>query len=105
MPTLSNSTFQTIYPPGSGVNVKPTVIARAVDAPLRALVDNIGPVIVYLAYTIGDVAAAEGPTPTTYQLLAGESRVFILAPKQQIFCVGATAGATLCIATSDAVVV
>jgi hypothetical protein len=96
---MQNSDFQTVtvQPVGSST---PTTLAKAAKVPLRVLVNNVGPVVVFVAQTVSDLAPL--PSTATYRIFPGEQHSFIAAPKQGIFAVGAAVGGLLSVSTSEA---
>jgi hypothetical protein len=96
---MQNSLFQTltVLPVGS---TTPTTIVKAAKHPMRVVVSNVGPVLVFIAATTTDLAPL--PSTATYRLFPGESTVFVAAPKEGLFVVGAAVGGLLSISTSEA---
>jgi hypothetical protein len=96
---MQNVDFQTItvQPIGSAT---PTTLVKAAKIPLRVLVSNIGPVVIFVASTATDLAPQ--PTTATYRIFPGEQQVFVAAPKQSILAVGAAAGGLMSVSTSEA---
>jgi hypothetical protein len=96
--------FQTFNPPASAAGIDPQAIARGTKVPVRVLVRNAGGVLIFLAGTSEDAVGPDGlPSSATYRLPAGATDVFVLAPDQIMFAVGAAAGASVVVSTSEAV--
>jgi hypothetical protein len=70
---------------------------------MRVQIRNVGAVLAFLGMSSGDVAGPGGPTPETYRLPAGAVDIFVIAPQQKIYSVGAAAGALLSVAMSEAI--
>jgi hypothetical protein len=96
---MQNSFFQTltVLPIGSPT---PTTIVKAAKVPMRADVSNVGAVLVFVAATTTDLSPQ--PSTATYRLFPGQSRVFIAAPKEGFYVVGAAVGGLVSVATSEA---
>ena len=96
---MQNTKFQTItvLPIGSPT---PTTLVKAAQQPIRAQVNNVGAVLVFVAATVTDLVPA--PSTATYRLFPGESAVFIAAPREGFFVVGAAVGGLVSVSTSEA---
>jgi len=96
---MQNSDFQTVtvQPIGSQT---PTTLAKAATIPLRVLVNNVGPVVIFVATSVTDLSPL--PTTATYRIFPGEQHVFVAAPKQGIYAVGAAIGALMSVSISEA---
>lgn len=96
---MQNSHFQTItvLPIGS---TTPTTLVKAAQLPLRAVVSNVGAVLVFIAATTTDLQPL--PSTATYRLFPGESTVLVAAPKEGFYVVGAAVGGLVSVATSEA---
>lgn len=79
----------------------PATLFKAAGAPMRVVVRNTGPNLLFIAHDIGVLQAAPA-FAGTYRLLAGLSETFVLAPGQGLFaaCVGLAGQAS--IAASEA---
>lgn len=80
----------------------PASVAIAAKTPMRLLIRNVGSTIAFLAHeasSLQDISA----TSSAYQLPPGQEDVFVLAPGQGVWAVGAGAGGTLCYALSEAI--
>lgn len=100
---MQPTTFSTIPIPASG-SPAPTGIAYATKVPVRVLVRNVGGVAAIIGPTSGDVAGSQGPSrQSTVLLPPGASDVYVLAPQQKLYAVGAGAGGLLCISVAEAV--
>jgi len=96
---MQNSLFQTltVLPIGS---TTPTTIVKAAKQPMRAVVSNVGPVLVFVAATTTDLTPL--PSTATYRLFPGEQAVFVAAPKEGLYVVGAGVGGLVSVSTSEA---
>ena len=96
---MQNSDFQTVtvQPIGSST---PTTLAKAAQYPLRVLVSNVGPVLIFVATSVTDLTPR--PTTATYRIFPGEEHAFVLAPKQSAYAVGAAVGGLMSIVSSEA---
>jgi hypothetical protein len=96
---MQNSRFQTItvLPVGS---TTPTTLAKAAKHPLRVVVSNVGPVVVFIAATVTDLTPT--PSTSTYRLFPGEATVLVAAPQEGFYVVGAAIGGLVSVATSEA---
>jgi hypothetical protein len=96
---MQNVEFQTvtIQPIGSAT---PTTLVKAAKIPLRVLVSNVGPVVIFIASAVGDLTPQ--PSTATYRIFPGEQHVFVAAPKQGIYAVGAAIGGLMSVSTSEA---
>ena len=81
-------------------DANPTTLARATTVPLRVLVNNAGPVTIFVAGEVTSLAPV--PTVATYRIAAGEQHVFVLAPKQGLYGVAAGTGGLMSVAISEA---
>lgn len=97
---MQNTNFETytIQPVGS---TSPTTLAKAASAkPLRVLVNNVGPVVIFVSLTVTDLSPL--PTTASYRIFPGEQHSFVLAPKQGLYAVGAATGGLLSVSASEA---
>lgn len=97
---MQPSSFATYTIPAIGA-VTPTALAKAsAHIPMRVLVNNVGPVVVFVARETTDLTPQ--PSTSTYRIFPGEQHAFVLAPQQTIYALGAGAGGRLSVATSEA---
>jgi len=96
---MQNTNFETytVQPIGS---TAPTTLAKAATHPLRILVNNVGPVVLFLSLTTTDLSPV--PTTASYRVFPGEQHAFVLAPKQGLYAVGAAVGGLLSVSASEA---
>jgi len=99
---MQASRMVTIQVPAAGATAQPISLATAGAVPLRVLVRNIGPTLLFLGHASGDVAGPGGPTPETFRLPIGAEDIFVLVPKQVLYVVGAGVGGLVCAAVSEA---
>lgn len=100
---MQQTLFETFSVPGAATSqTDPFVIARGTEVPVRVMVKNVGPVPLFLAGADQDVVTEEGPSSKTFQLDASESEVFVLAPEQNMYAVGATDGGRVSVTISEA---
>lgn len=89
---MQNSGFQQYAVPGALTN-GPLAIAQASEVPMRVVVRNIGAVALFLTGASTDALTPEGPSSKTFLLAAGSADLtVVLAPKQKLYCAGATPG-------------
>ncbi len=96
---MQNTNFETytVQPIGA----QPTTLAKAATkTPIRVLVNNVGPVVIFVSLTTTDLLPA--PTTASYRIFPGEQNSFVLAPKQGLYAVGAAIGGLLSVSTSEA---
>ena len=104
MPQMQPTLFQTYTLPGVTAGAEPLGVARAPsDRPARALIDNIGGAVVFLAGSREDALNPSGVASSTFRLFPGASEVFVLAPSQVLYGTGAGVGATISVSLSDAI--
>jgi hypothetical protein len=77
-----------------------TTLVSAALVPLRVLVTNVGPVMIFVSKASNDVA----PTPTTasYRVFPGDDKVFVIAAKQSLYAIGAGLGGLMSVTHSEA---
>jgi hypothetical protein len=100
---VRNSKVNTVSVPIAG-SVAPATLYVADKSPLRLLVRNSGGTPVFLAHE-ADTLVNIGSSGVlgTFQLPAGDSEVFILAPKQGMYATAFGNGGELTIAISEAI--
>lgn len=80
---MRDARAQTVIVSVAAVNANPTVLHTASTVPVRVLVENVGPLTIFLGYAHQDVIASDGlPSTSCYRLLPDRERTFVLAPKQ-----------------------
>lgn len=80
----------------------PSLLVQAADLPLRVVVRNVSlGLTVWLAYD-GTALQVNPVTDAVYDLPAGASDTFVLAPKQKFFAIASGDGARVSIAVSEA---
>lgn len=96
---MQNTNFETytVQPVGS---TAPTTLAKAATHPLRVLLNNVGPVVIFISLTVNDLSPL--PTTASYRVFPGEQHAFVLAPKQGLYAVGAAIGGLLSVSSSEA---
>jgi hypothetical protein len=95
------SKLQTLSVPVVGSR-SPALLIQAGEAPMRVVVRNIGGVAVFIAHEQTGLAQI-GNQADQFQLPAGQSEVFVLAPKQSLSAAGSGGGGQVSIAASEAV--
>jgi hypothetical protein len=96
---MQNTNFETYTV--QAVGTQPTTIAKAASTkPLRVLVNNVGPVLIFVSLTTTDLFPA--PTTASYRVFPGEQHAFVLAPKQGLYAVGAAVSGLLSVSASEA---
>jgi hypothetical protein len=96
---MQNTNFETytVQPVGSAV---PTTLVKAATRPMRLLVNNVGPVVIFVSATVTDLQPV--PSTATYRVFPGEQHVFVIASKQGLYAVGAAVGGLLSVSASEA---
>ncbi len=101
---MTESRMNTVAVPALGIvttQLGVPAVCKAALVPLRALIRNIGPVGVFLAYSGSEL---QGSTfAGVFLLPAGASESFLLVPQQGIYAVSQGAGGRVCYATSEAI--
>ncbi len=98
---MRNSVFNTIGVPLAG-SKDPATLYVAAATPLRIVVRNVGPANLLLAFASSDLSNVQSGLAATFQLPAGVSEVFVLAPKQGIWAVALGGGGLASISVSEA---
>jgi hypothetical protein len=101
---MQSSSFKTISVPGAATpGTQPIRVAQAPhDRPVRVEMRNVGAVQLFFAESAADAINYQSPSMNTYRLAPGDPAVLIVAPKQKLFCVGATPGGRVTISVSEA---
>jgi hypothetical protein len=96
---MQNTNFETftVQPIGS---TTPTTLLKAATKPMRLLVNNVGPVVIFVSATTTDLTPL--PSTAAYRIFPGEQHAMIVAPKQGLYAVGAAVGGLLSVAASEA---
>lgn len=96
---MQNTNFETytVQPIGSPT---PTTLAKAAQHPLRILVNNVGPTVIFISLTVTDLSPV--PTTASYRVFPGEQHAFVLAPKQGLYAVSAAIGGLMSVTASEA---
>lgn len=81
---MRDSLFNTVAVPIQG-SKNPATLYKADVNPLRIVVRNVGPGVLFLAFNSTDLSDVSSGLAATFQLPAGLSEVFVLAPKQGIY--------------------
>ena len=98
---MQGTNLNTISVPAVGT-INPATIINAGQVPLRLLIRNIGPVLLFLGTDTESLASPGGPSTGVYRLPAGETDVFVLAPKQGMYAVASGIGGLVTTASSEA---
>lgn len=96
---MQNTNFETLSIQPVGTQ-NPTTLSKAAKVPLRILVNNVGPVVIFVSPTTADLTPL--PTTASYRVFPGEQHSFVLAPKQGLYAVGAAAGGLMSVTSSEA---
>lgn len=75
-------------------------IYRAATIPLRIVVANVGPNLIFLAHSASELQVSPA-TSGVYRLATGRSETFVLAPRQGLYGVGQGGGGLVSIAVSE----
>lgn len=97
---MNDSLLVTLTVPAAG-SKNPSVLAHATNNPARVFVNNVGGTTLILSHDATSLTQ-QPALAGTFQLLSGQSGVYVLAPKQGLFAVGQGAGGTASVAISDA---
>lgn len=98
---MQPSNVQTLSVPTIG-SANPSRLVQAGQVPMRVLVRNVGPSVIFISHDVTDLANTSS-LGASYQLPAGQSDVFVLAPQQSIIAASQGAGGLVSIAVSEAV--
>ena len=95
---MQNTNFETftIQPIGA----TPTTLIKAATKPMRLLVNNVGPVMIFVSATTTDLQPI--PTTASYRIFPGEQHAFVVATKQGLYAVGAAISGLLSVSASEA---
>lgn len=100
-----DSKFNSMQLPDIGAQT-PSIVFQAPPAPhgapMRVLINNIGPVVVLLAFDQGTLINTPA-FANTYRLRIDESESFVLQPGQAIFAASIGLGGELSVAASVAI--
>lgn len=97
---MQNTNFETFTVQAVGSET-PTTLAKAANkTPVRVLVNNVGPVLIFISLETTDLAPR--PTTAAYRVPPGQQHAFVLAPKQGLYAVGAALGGLLSVTVSEA---
>ena len=80
----------------------PSILARAIEVPMRVLVRNTGVAALFVATTTENLVAVGGPTTATFRMVADSEEVFVIAPRQSLYGIALGAGNTVSVAVSEA---
>jgi hypothetical protein len=97
---MQNSQLNSLTLPPTG-SQNPATLFKAAGIPIRIVVLNTGPNLVFLSHDSGTLNAAP-VFANTYRLPSGREVVIILAPKQGLFGVSVGVGGEVSIAVSEA---
>lgn len=78
----------------------PTTLVKSAKVPLRLLINNVGPVVIFVAATVNDLAPL--PSTATYRVFPGQQHALVAAPGQGLYAIAAAAGGLLSVTTSEA---
>lgn len=87
----------TVQPIGSST---PTTLVKSAKVPLRLLINNVGPVVVFIAATVTDLFPQ--PSTATYRIFPGQQHAIIAAPGEGVYAVGAAVGGLVSVTASEA---
>jgi hypothetical protein len=93
--------MNTVAVPISGFKDPATLYVATVN-PLRIVVRNVGPALVFLAFSPSDLVEASAGLAGQFQLPSDRSEVFVLAPKQGIYAVSLGGDGVVSISVSEA---
>jgi len=96
------SIVQTLSVPSVGAGGNPSRLIQAAKTPLRVLVRNTGGTVIFIAHDVSDLSNINA-VGAAYQLPAGQSDVFVVAPGQSIIAAAQGAGGQVSIAVSEAI--
>jgi hypothetical protein len=101
---VQGSSFDTFAISAVGSST-PTTIVKASNVPMRALVSNVGPTLVWVGDEVTDLVPTQGGAPTmaNYRILPGEQHVFVLTAIQSLYALANAMGGMLSISLSEAI--
>lgn len=97
---MTPSIVQTLSVPEIGAG-DPSRLIQAGPVPMRIVVRSTGGTVVFLAHDIADLSNLNS-IGATFQLPAGQSEVFVLAPGQSLMAASLGGGGQIAIAASEA---
>jgi len=96
---MQNTSFTTVVVEPLG-STTPTTIVKSAIVPMRALISNVGPVMVWVGDDVTDLTP---PGLDTYRIFPGEQHVFVLTSTQSLYALGAAVGGLLSVSLSEAI--
>lgn len=98
---MQTPTLQTFAVPAFilGANTNGAPVAHATDKPVRVLLNNDGPTMIFVALR---VQSLQSPGSKAVRIPPGDSRVFVLAPNDFLFAVSVGVGGILGAEISEA---
>lgn len=99
---MQDSKLNTLSVPIIGQNANPSTLVYASGAPMRVVVRNTGPTLIFISHdsnTLRATTVAAG----AFRLAPGEEDVYVLAAKQGLFAGSNGAGGEVSIAMSEAI--
>ena len=98
---MRDSLMNTLAVPIAG-SKNPATLYVAAMVPLRIVVRNAGPALLFLAYNSSDLSNATPGLAATFQLPPDRADVFILAPKQGLYATSLGGNGIASISVSEA---
>lgn len=97
---MQNSQLNSLILPSVGEE-NPATVIKAAEIPLRVVVFNFGPVLIFLAHDAGTLQNVP-VFANAWQLPPGRDLTIVLAPKQGLFAAGSGTGAELSVSINEA---
>lgn len=97
---MQNTSFITLVVEPQG-STTPTTVIKAAIVPMRVLVSNVGPVMIWVSAEVTDLTPA--PSSSTFRIFAGEQFVFVVSSTQSIYALAAGAGGLISVSLSEAI--
>jgi len=98
---MQTTIFKTYSIPAGGPTATPNTIASGTAVSVRAVVRNRGANMLFFGDNAEALISPEGPTSDTIELPPGETDVYVLAPGQRLFAIGAGAGGRASVSVSE----
>ena len=95
---MQPTNFQTVVINPLGAE-SPTVIAKANKYPLRVLVHNVGPVVLFISDNVTDLVPL---TLSAYRVFPDGETAFVVEQFQSLYCLSAAVGGLLSFSSSEA---
>lgn len=98
---MKETTFDNLAIQAIGATT-PSILARAMQAPVRVLVRNTGVGALFVSQSTENLVNPGGPSAGSYRIPAGAEDVFVLATGQALYGVATGLGNTSSVTVSEA---